>query len=168
MGLQFVVGAPEEVFESGAADKVRNYLSNRFGSVIRLNDDDPYESEEVGWSGWSELQGIAAKLRILAVNLGSMEAWCGAFLPVNCVPENVRIQPDHELSLASLHGLSDELHAIARKLNLPIDNKGIDLLIEQYQEDEMTDQDMGVQTYLQLLPSVRIAMSRSEVLWVVK
>ncbi len=135
--------------------------------------DDPWYTEELGWSGWAALQERA--LEFLAPDkiehFLSMEAWKGAYLPVETVPMSLDDIPGDKtpLKVASLRRLIEELTLIGRALKLPTDTQGLESLAQNcLEDDDLIDEDMEIQTYAQLFLAAYKAVSRDQPLWVVK
>jgi hypothetical protein len=172
MGLTFTVGNPHAVFIEPFAERVKNTLASHFSDAIVLDsDEEPYFSEELGWSGWKALQERAVQTvgaeRI--PHLLSMEAWSGCYVPANTEPG--AFQFDNEktpLAVGSLPALVRELEAVGGGLGLPTEDEELKCLGAKYQDDDLIDLDMDTQTYAQLLLAAREAQRRRQVLWIVK
>jgi hypothetical protein len=172
MGLTFQVGSAEQVLTLACASSVAQCLAELFpGCGVEPSDRELWFSLELGWSGWASLQS-----RVEAVlgpggapHLLSMEAWMGAYLPVDLEPGTVAIEgTDTSLDLASLRALVLELERFGSASGLAIDPDGLLSLVEKYDSDELCDNDMDLQTYAQLLQGAKIALERMQPLWVVK
>jgi hypothetical protein len=143
MGLSFQVGSAEQVILEPAASRFVARLASSYpASRAGANSREAWCSTELAWSGWSALQGrVASTLgETRAPHLLSMEAWFGAYLPTELEPG----------------------------ANLPVDEAGLKALEAKYDDDELCDEDMDVQTYAQLLLGARMAQSRNQPLWVIK
>ena len=173
MGLIFTVGCPRDAFVEPFADIVAETFDAHFSSAFPVETDQvPYISDEVGWSGWRELQERAQ--RVLSsqppMHLLSMEAWHGVYVPVPTEIGSFSFdEQETPLDVASLPDLVRELDSLGRADGLPVDDDGLDALAMRYMEDDdLADQDMDVQTYVQLLLAAREATRRNQPLWVVK
>jgi hypothetical protein len=172
MGLTFTVGNPSVAFIEPFDGRVRALLLKRFGGAVDLDSsEDPYASEELGWSGWAKLQRRAIKAvgRGRVPHLLSMEAWCGCYVPAETDPGAFEVESTPTpLQYGSLPRLVGELEAVGAALGLPTGDVGLRELADGYLEDDREDEDMDVQTYAQLLLAARVAGRRRQVLWVVK
>jgi hypothetical protein len=174
MALVFTVGNPTDAFMEPHGTAVQKILEARFGRSMALDSsDDPWHTEELGWSGWATLQERA--LEFLAPDkiehFLSMEAWKGAYLPVETAPTSLDDIPGDKtpLKVASLPRLIEELTLIGRALKLPTDKQGLESLAQKYlEDDDLIDEDMEIQTYAQLFLAAYKAVSRNQPLWVVK
>jgi hypothetical protein len=172
MGLTFMVGNPSEVFTKAFAKRVRATLLRHFGESVDLDsEEEPYRTDELGWSGWEQLQRRAARAvgKRQVPHFLSMEAWCGCFVPVQTEPTVFEFGAAADpLQVASLPRLVEELKAVGTRLGLPTDARGLRVLAGRYQDDEDVEADMDVQTYAQLFLAAKVARKRKQVLWVVK
>jgi hypothetical protein len=173
MGLTFTVGNPSDVFIEASAEVVRRTLeSNYRGHFVLDSPEEPYCSEEVGWSGWAALQERAQSVlpATSLAHLLSMDAWSGVYVP--CATEIGAFEFDAEqtpLNVAGLHPLIEELECIGAALGLAVDDAGLRELARGYlEDDDRVDDDMDVQTYAQLLLAAHEAMRRRQPLWIVK
>jgi hypothetical protein len=172
MGLTFSVGNSVETFTPEYAERVRARLAKAFGpTVVRESSERPYQSDEVGWSGWARLQEAAAAAvgADRVPHLLSMEAWNGCYVPVPTEPTSFRIKGNcAPLKVGSLHSLVGELEAVATALGRPTDEAGLRELADEHADDEPEDGKMDFLTLAELLLAARIAQHRRQVLWVVK
>jgi hypothetical protein len=172
MGLAFTVGNPSDVFEAPFADRVHSTLLGHFGDAVILDSDEaPFYSEEIGWSGWQSLQERAAEAVTAerVPHLLSLEAWCGCYVPADVQPGRIEFDGESTaLAVGSLGRLLSELEAVGAALGLPTDDLGLRELAGRYQDDDLVDEDMEIQTYAQLLRSAHAAQRRRPTLWVVK
>jgi hypothetical protein len=100
----------------------------------------------------------------------SMEAWQGVYVPVE-TDIGVFTFDGHStpLSVASLDHLLGELEAIGVALGVRTEGADLQSLFLGYcDDDDRCDDDMDIQTYVQLLLSAREAKKRNQPLWVVK
>ena len=170
MGLVFQGANAKDVFFEDYADKVNAFLLEHFGE--KPKECDPYCSEELGWSGWRELQDFA-KTEIADTKIPhflSMEAWQGVFVPFLTEPGSVTLETGGTpLSIGCLQELLAELGLIAATFSLPTDEAALHKLHQQCSEDDdRIDSDMHLQTFCQLLLAAQNAKERSMPLWVVK
>ena len=175
MGLIFTVGTPSDVFFGDFAVQVEQVLAKQLHystpSELAL---DPYQSEEVEWYGWAQLQQLAVTTigKDRAPHLLSVEAWRGVYLPIPIEPVQLTIDeedPQAWLQCASLPALVRELEQLALVGSLPADSMGLYEMFEKYYEEGAdSGDDMDLQTYTQLMLSAQVATERSLPLWVVK
>jgi hypothetical protein len=172
MGLTFQVGASDQVILEPAASALARHLRERYPDCgAGPSEREPWYSTELGWSGWESLQ-----VRVQAVlgegsapHFCSMEAWFGAYLPTEIEPDVINAEEsDTPLSVASLPCLVDELKRFASVAGLPADLLGLQTLAAKYDDDDLCDEDMDLQTYAQLLQGAMIAIERNQPLWIVK
>jgi len=172
MGLTFQVGAADQVLLEPAASSVARQLEKRYpGSGAERSERDLWSSLELGWSGWQALQErVNAEVGAGgAPHFLSMEAWYGAYLPTTLEPATVEADGgDTPLSVASLPALVQELQRFGSASGLPTDPAGLQALADKYEDDDLCDDDMDLQTYAQLLQGALIAADRKQPLWVIK
>lgn len=172
MGLTFSVGNPDAAFIQPLAERVRSTLASHFGTDILLDsDEETFYSNELAWSGWSLLQEKATEVvgSEKVPHLLAMEAWSGCYVPTNTQIGSFGFDGEStKLDVASLPELLRELELLGPALGLPIDDPSLCKLAEKYQDDDLIDDDMEIQTYAQLLLAAHLADRRRQVLWVVK
>jgi hypothetical protein len=172
MGLTFSVGNPADAFIEPFSDRVKETLASHFGDAIILDSDEQaYFSQELGWSGWRRLQEKAAQAITPArvPHFLSMEAWSGCYVPAEIKPGSFTFRGQKTpLAVASLPALVRELEAVGNALGLPTDDAGLKAVAAKYEDDDLVDDDMDIQTYAQLLLAAHIAQRRKQALWVVK
>jgi hypothetical protein len=172
MGLTFKVGNPNDAFTEPFAERVRSTLAHHYGpSVVLDSDEHPHHSQELGWSGWRLLQERAVKTLTAerVPHFLSMEAWCGCYVPAKTELGAFEFEGQPTpLAVASLPALIGELEAVGAALGLPTEDEGLRELAARYQDDDLIEDDMDIQTYAQLLLAARVAQRRQQVLWVVK
>ena len=172
MGLTFSVGNPDHAFIAPFAARIKQTLAAHFGpTVVRDSEEEPYYSQELGWSGWRELQERA--LQAIGADqvphFLSMEAWSGCYVPADTEPGSFKFDDEETaLDVASLPALVSELENVGAALGLPVDNEDLKCLAAKYQDDDLIDSDMDIQTYAQLLLAAHEAERRRQVLWIVK
>jgi hypothetical protein len=172
VGLAFSVGNPVDALIEPFAERVKKTLMSHFGMTIVLDSDEKaYFSKELGWSGWRLLQEKAAQ-SVAADRVRhflSMEAWSGCYVPAETQPGSFKFDGEQTpLDVASLPALVSELELVGDALGLPTDEKGLKELAAKYEEDDLIDSDIEVQTYAELLLAAHVAQDRRQVLWVVK
>jgi hypothetical protein len=171
MGLTFSVGNPVDAFIEPFAERVKKTLASHYSGIVLDSDEEAYFSEELGWSGWRLLQDKAIEtLGADAVpHFLSMEAWSGCYVPAETQPGSFEFDGEKTpLAVASLPALVSELEGLGKALGLPTDDNGLRKLAVKYQDDDLIDDDMDIQTYAQLLLASHAAQRRRQVLWVVK
>jgi hypothetical protein len=190
LGLSFQAGPASHVFQPAFAREVNDAFERRFGFVtetshsrietfisklsppglIHKPEDESYCSEEVAWSGWTELQQSAQSLLAASEvsHLLFVEAWQGAYLPLSLDPQVLKID-GQELRVASLPSLVRELLVYSSAARLPVEPNDLRKLYAAYAEnDSRAGADMHIQTYLQLMLTAQYASRAECVLWVVK
>lgn len=175
MGLSLTVGKPQDVFTSDFARKVAALLTQRYPSdITSATQGRPWRSEELPWTGWEALQSsVAATIRKpKPFHLGSVEAWCGVFLPHAVKPTKLKIPgSDGPLQVASALQLDQELREYARRLRLPTKETQLLARFEQCLDEEEDDEEGAnwhLLVYLELMRAVNRSLSRKQPLWVVK
>ena len=175
MGLTFTVGNATHVFMDPYGSNLQSKLDAEFPVKINRmsDDDDPWYSQELGWSGWEELQKRTAEVlgQDAAPHLLSMPAWKGVYLPVEVQPCTLADVPgdDTPLEIGCLDRLREELEAFGMAAGFPTDNEGLEALAARYlEDDDLIDDDMEIQTYAQLLLAAIFASRHRYPLWIVK
>jgi hypothetical protein len=167
VGLTFVVGTASDVFSGDLARTIDAELHKRFPSLA-AEAEEKYESEPVDASGWRELQRRVHQTLDVAPHLTTVDAYQAVYVPA--AMEHVEHVPianvADPLQVASLPALLDELRRFASSASLPTDDVELMQLGAQYLENE-TDDDLDVQTYVQLMLSAKQAAARQQALWVV-
>ncbi len=171
MGLTFTVGNPVDAFVEPFAERVKKTLASHFSGIVFDSKEDAYSSQELGWSGWRLLQNKAVETvgAVAVPHLLSMEAWSGCYVPAATQPGSFEFEGETTvLAVASLPALVCELENLGRVLGFPTNDEGLKELGAKYEDDDMIDNDMDVQTYVQLLLAAHAAERRRQVLWIVK
>lgn len=171
MGLTFSVGNPADAFIEPFAERVKKTLASHFSGIVLDSDVEAYFSEELGWSGWRLLQDKAVETvgADAVPHFLSMEAWSGCYVPSETQPVSFEFDGEKTpLAVASLAALVSELENLGRVLGFPYDDNGLKELAAKYQDDDLVDDDMDIQTYAQLLLAAHAAQRRQQILWVVK
>ena len=162
MALTFVVGDANEIFGADLASAVGTELARRYPSPPSQGAE-PYASDEVDIRGWAALQRRVDAL--LAI-----DAYQAVFIPapVNGVDELVIPNVADPFHIASLELLSNALRDFAASASLPTDDVELMQLAAHYlEDDELVDQDLDIQTYVQLMLSLKQAIAHRQPLWVV-
>jgi hypothetical protein len=133
MALSFTVGGARDTFEPRFAAEVAELLDNAFGAEGEWERSTAlHYGEQADW-GWAELQRRAAdKLGPTAVpNLLAVKAeQGGVFLPAQVQTVSLPLSAGSPLNCASLHGLRHELAELARCWELPLDDQGLEQLLD--------------------------------------
>lgn len=171
MGLTFSVANPADVFFAKFAKRVAETLATHYPGIVLDSADTPYYTSELGWSGWRLLQerAVATVGAERVPHFLSMAAWCGCFVPTAAEPGSFQFDGEKTpLAVASLPELVSELETLGAAIGLPVDDEGLKQLATKYDDDDLVDDDMDLQTYAQLLLAAHVAQRRSQILWVVK
>jgi hypothetical protein len=161
VAFTFVVGSARDVFAPELARAVEQKLSSRFGlhSVV---DEESYRSDEVEPQGW-----LALRSRVRAIS--NVDAYQAVFVPapVKGLEEVTIPNLADPLHVASLETLLKALQDFAAQASLPTDDVELmDLAARYLEDDSLVDQDLDVQTYLQLMLSAKQAAARRQPLWI--
>jgi hypothetical protein len=162
VALTFVVGDANEIFGADLASAVGTELGRRYPSHPS-KDAEPYASDEVDIRGWAALQSRVPQL-------APIDAYQAVFIPapVSGVDELVIPTVADPFHVASLDMLAAALRDFASTAALPADDVELMQLAAHYlEDDELVDQDLDVQTYVQLMLSVKQALARRQPLWLV-
>jgi hypothetical protein len=164
--LAFVAGNASDVFPADLAEAIDAVVCGR----IRLERAaEPYRSDPVETIGWSQLQARVARTLDVAPQVMGMDAYQSVYLPgtrdgVERVPIPNVADP---LEVGSLDSLLDELRAFAAKASLPTDDVELMQLAAHYLEtDALLDQDLDVQTYVQLMLAAKQSAAHGVPLWI--
>jgi hypothetical protein len=163
--LAFVAGAAADVFPSDLAEAIEVVVRVRYsGDSMEAYRSDPVES-----IGWTRLQTRVARTLDSAPQLAGMDAYQSVYLPgagdgVQRVPIPNVADP---LEIGSLDALLGELRAFAAKASLPTDDVELMQLAVHYLEnDALIDQDLDVQTYVQLMLAAKQSAAHGVPLWI--
>lgn len=133
MALSFTVGGARDTFEPRFAAEVAELLEHAFGAEKEWEPATAlHYGEQADW-GWAELQRRAAdELGPTAVpNLLAIKAeQGGVFLPAQVQIVSLPLSQGAPLNCASLHGLRNELAELARRWELPLDDHGLEQLLD--------------------------------------
>ena len=159
--LTFVSGAASDVFSAGLASAVELELRKRF-TLPPADSAEPYRSDAVDGRGWSALQTRVPELR-------GIDAYQAVFIPssVEGVTEVTLPNVADPLHVASLDLLMAALQAYASRSSLPTDDVELMQLAAHYLESDEPDEDLHVQTYVQLMQTAKQASARKQPLWIV-
>jgi hypothetical protein len=159
--LAFVAGSASDVFPADLAEAIQ--------TVVRSDAADVYRSDPVDPRGWSQLQRRVLQTLDAAPQLTGVEAYQSVYLPgardgVERVPIPNVADP---LEIGSLDALLRELRAFAAKSALPTDDVELMQLAARYLEDDaLFDQDLDVQTYVQLMLAAKQSAAHGVPLWI--
>ncbi len=162
MPLTFVAGSAHDVLAPDLARAVEGELRRRF-SLSDGQGDEPYRSDEVDVRGWVELQKRVPQL-------SGIDAYQAVFVaaPLRGIEEVTVPNVADPFHVASLSALVDGLQKFAAGASLPTDDVELMQLAARYlEDDELVEQDLDVQTYVQLMLSARQAVARGQALWIV-
>jgi hypothetical protein len=163
--IVFLVGDASDVFAPDFASSVQAELQKRFPSLT--TGEEAYRSEDVDVLGWRALQ---RRVGSAVPQVSLMEAYQAVYLPSappSIEPVAVANAAD-PLHIGSVDALLAELRAFAASTSLPTDDIELMQLGAKYLEDDaLYDQDLDVQTYVQLMLSARQAAARRLPLWIV-
>jgi hypothetical protein len=159
--LAFVAGNAADVFPADLAEAIE--------TVVPSKTADAYRSDPVDARGWSQLQARVMKTLDAAPQLTGIDAYQSVYLPgrrdgVERVPIPNVADP---LEIGSLDSLLGELRAFAAKAALPTDDVELMQLAAHYLEnDALIDQDLDVQTYVQLMLAAKQSATHGVPLWI--
>ena len=166
--LVFVAGAAADVFPPDLAQSIDAALRTRFPDFIETNNE-PYRSEPVEPVGWSRLQERAARTIASTPQLTGIDAYQSVYVPVRFdAVERLPIPTVADpLEVGSLAALLDELRAFAAGASLPTDDVELMQLGAHYLEDDLLfDQDLDIQTYVQLMLTAKQSAAHGVPLWI--
>jgi hypothetical protein len=136
------------------------------------SDDEGWNSVELGWSWWRQLQEHVATLLgpDATPHFNSVPAWRGVFLPKDTDIGEVSGVPGDEgaICIASLPALMLELEAVSGAMAVPFTIPECESMAAKYDHDESCDDDPEVQALLQLVIGAHLAVQRNQPLWVIK
>lgn len=167
--LSFVVGNASDVFGAGFAQSATSELKKRFPSLPEARLEEPYRSEPVEVRGWFDLQKLVASMLGDEGQL-SPDPYQAVYLPLELATiEAIAIpQAAEPLHAGSLPRLLEELRRFAAAATLPTDDLELMQLAAKYMEDDaLFDQDLDIQTFVQLLLTTKQAIARGQAMWVV-
>lgn len=142
-------------------------LRSQFPDVPLVNGE-AYRSDGVEPIGWSRLQTRVAQTIPAAPHLTSIDAYQSVYLPADLAVQHLLIPNAADpLEIGSLPHLLEELRQFAVAAGLPTDDVEMMQMSAQYLEDDaLFDQDLDVQTYLQLMLAVKQSVARGQPLWI--
>ena len=166
--LVFIAGTPADVFAPELARGIETELRARFPSLSMVAAE-VYRSEGVEPIGWSRLQARVAQSIPSAPHLTSIDAYQSVYLPMPLAAVQHLIIPNaaDPLEVGSLDALLEELRQFAASAELPTDDVEMMQLSAHYLEDDaLFDQDLDVQTYLQLMLAAKQSAAHGLPLWI--
>jgi hypothetical protein len=167
VSIVFVAGNAADVFAPDLAQAIDAGLRKRFPSLPAI-DGEAYRSDPVEGIGWSRLQERVMRTIDAAPHIAGLDAYQSVYLPLPFERvEHISIPNVADpLETGSLPVLLDELRQFAAGASLPTDDVELMQLAAKYLEDEaLFDEDLDVQTYVQLLLTAKQAAARSVPLW---
>jgi len=159
--LAFVAGSAADVFPADLAEAIQTVVSSDAADV--------YRSDPVDARGWSQLQSRVLQTLDAAPQITGVDAYQSVYLPgPRDSVERVSIPNVADpLEVGSLDALLRELRAFAAKAALPTDDVELMQLAAQYLEnDALFDQDLDVQTYVQLMLAAKQSAAHGVPLWI--
>ena len=164
--LAFVAGGAADVFPPHLAEAIEAVVRERCGACETA---EAYRSDPVETIGWSRLQTRVARTLDAAPQVTGMDAYQSVYLPA--APDRVERVPipnvADPLEIGSLDALLAELRAFAAKAALPTDDVELMKLAAHYLEnDALFDQDLDVQTYVQLMLAAKQSAAHRVPLWI--
>jgi len=165
--LAFVAGGAADVFPADLAQAIAGVVRARFARAGEA--EETYRSDPVHPIGWSRLQTRVARTLDAAPQLTGMDAYQSVYLPeAGDSVERVTIPNVADpLEIGSLDALLAELRAFAAKASLPTDDVELMQLAAHYLEDDaLIDQDLDVQTYVQLMLAAKQSAAHGVPLWI--
>ena len=165
--LEFVAGSAADVFPPELAEAIDGVLRARWAGAAETFE--AYRSDPVEAIGWSRLQTRVARTLDAAPQVTGLDAYQSVYVPgprraVEHLPIPNVADP---LEIGSLDALLDELRAFAAKASLPTDDVELTQLAARYLEDDaLLDQDLDVQTYVQLMLTAKQSAAHGVPLWI--
>jgi hypothetical protein len=159
--LEFVAGSASEVFPANMAESIGRIVPSAAAEVYRSDPVDP--------RGWSQLQARVLRTLDAAPQIAGIDAYQSVYVPgarngVERVPIPNVADP---LEIGGLDSLLGELRAFAEKAALPTDEVELMQLAAHYLEnDALIDQDLDVQTYVQLMLAAKQSAAHGVPLWI--
>jgi hypothetical protein len=165
--IAFVAGSAADVLPPDLAETVERVLHGRWDGA--RDGVETYRSDPVEGLGWTRLQARVAQTLDAAPQIAGIDAYQSVYLPgahggVERLPIPNVADP---LEVGSLDALLDELRAFAAKASLPTDDVELMQLAARYLEDDaLIDQDLDVQTYVQLMLAAKQGAAHGVPLWI--
>jgi hypothetical protein len=161
MALTFTVGGARDSLEPRFAAEVAELLDNAFGAESQWERSTALHFGEQADTGWAELQrratdelGPTAVPNLIAVSAEEG----GVFLPAHVQTVSLPLSAGSPLNCASLHGLRNELAELAHCWELPLDDHGLEQLLEVARDPE----DGWVAEAPEILTFARLALAANE------
>ena len=170
MSLSFVAGSAADVFPPDFARSVDAELRKRHPELGDGNQE-AWQSDVVEPAGWQQLQQLATSMLGAGrpSQLAGVEAYQMVWVPaVFANVEHIAIPNAADpLQVGSLPALVEELRLFAAAASLPTDDVELMELAAHYLEDDLSfDQDLEIQTYVQLMLAAKQASARGQALWI--
>jgi hypothetical protein len=171
MALTFTVGGARGTFEDRFADEVAEVLDHAFGAEGEWQGSPSLQYGELAETGWSDLQRRAVdELGADTIpNLSALgEEGRGVYLPAQVQAVSF-LSAGGPLKCASLLGLRNELAELAHRWELPLDDTGLQALLEVAQDpdDGWVADPPEILTFARLALAANEAMRRDCPLWLV-
>jgi hypothetical protein len=134
MSLSVTVGGARGTFEEPLADEVAGALDHAFGAEGEWEGEPPRHFGEVLGAGWTDLQRRAqAELGRDAIpNLLALgDDGRGVYLPTHVRAISLPLPRGAALRCASLPGLRQEFAALSEAWGLPLDDAGLNRLLDK-------------------------------------
>ena len=161
----FLAGSARDAFDGELAHAIDAELRRRFPSVAHGGE--RYESEPLPPAGWRALQTRVLRTLDVAPQLTAIDAYQAVYVPAAEGVEHLTIANLADpLQVGSLTTLLDELHRLAAAASLPTDDVELMQLAAHYLETD-ADEDLDVQTYVQLMLTAKQAAAHNQALWIV-
>src|SRR4051812_49301134 len=139
MPLTFTVGGAKGTFEEHFAQEVAGLLDQAFGAEGDWEGVTPRHFGDLAGSGWADFQeravaelGAESLPNLLALG----EEGRGVYLPTHVQAIALPLSSGDPLRCASLPGLRNELGALAERWDLPLDDQGLNDLLEIHLDPE--------------------------------
>ena len=172
MGLSFTVGGARDTFDGAFAAEVAGLLDQAFGAEGDWEGATPRHFGELVEAGWQELQDRASSElgeesipNLLALGTEGQ----GVYLPAHLRSVHLPLSAGRRLHCASLPGLRTELAELAARWELPLDDQGLEDLLDIGQDPD----DGFVADSPEILAFARLALAANEAtrrgcpLWIV-
>lgn len=172
MALSFTVGGARGMFNDPFAEEVAGALDNAFGAEGEWEGTEPMHYGELADTGWTDLQRRAVEElgRDTIPNLAALGAQGrGVYVPAQVQAVSLPLSGGAPLKCASLHGLRNELAALADRWDLPLDDDGLKALLRVAHDpdDGWVADPPEVLTFARLALAANEAMRRDCPLWLV-
>jgi hypothetical protein len=172
MALTFTVGGARGTFNDQFAEEVAGVLDNAFGAEGEWETTTPVHYGELADTGWSELQRRAIE-ELGDETLPNLAALShegrGVYVPAQVQAISLPLSAGGPLKCASLHGLRNELAELAERWELPLDDDGLEALLDVAHDpdDGWVADPPEILTFARLALAANEAMRRDCPLWLV-